>query len=269
MDARLTHLNKNTHTVTIEHAFSSITITPTLLVAADGMHSAVRHQTGMPISITPFHQQALIANVRLARKHHNVAYERFTTYGPLALLPLQEKQVSLVWGLPPLQAQEYQAMPEKRFLALLQETFGYQLGAFVQVGKRSTFPLMQAIMPKCAAFPYVFIGNAAHTLHPVAGQGFNLGLRDVACLAECIIQQGLHANMLQNYLAMRRYDQASIRIFTQTLLQLFTQSLPGSRVVRGLGMLALDTFPGLQQEFMRHTRGFAGVLPKLVCNIPL
>ena len=158
---------------------------------------------------------------------------------------------------------------DQDFLKALQDTFGYRLGRFVKVGKRSLYPLRQVLMPQQVLGSVVFVGNAAHTLHPVAGQGFNLGLRDVAILAQCIAHEGLGFEMLETYQQARRHDQAAIARFTDGLIQLFTSRIPGLSIARGAGLLALDNLVPLKNVLARYAQGFAGVIPDLVCGIPL
>ena len=182
---------------------------------------------------------------------------------------MTEKRASLVWALRSAEATQLMTISEHEFLKQLQQAFGYRLGRLQKVGKRFIYPLSQVIMPRPAVWPLVFVGNAAHTLHPVAGQGFNLGLRDVATLAQCIVQYGLNADMLEQYQTMRRYDQASIIQFTDKLVDIFTTRLPGLGLLRGLSLVAVDTLPGLQTALKHHAGGFAGIAPDLVCGIDL
>jgi 2-octaprenyl-6-methoxyphenol hydroxylase len=158
---------------------------------------------------------------------------------------------------------------EDDFLKALQQTFGYRLGRFIQVGRRVLYPLKQVIMPQTVSNSVVFIGNAAHTLHPVAGQGFNLGLRDVATLAQYIAKEGLSTTMLRHYQQARHHDQAVITRLTDNLVGLFTHQLPGLSIARGLGLMTLDNSTLLKKLLSRYARGFGGVIPDLVCGIPL
>lgn len=155
------------------------------------------------------------------------------------------------------------------FLHQLQQAFGYRLGRLLKIGQRFSYPLKQVIMPQQTKWPVIFVGNAAHTLHPVAGQGFNLGLRDVATLAQCISKQGLTETMVQEYLRLRRHDQQVITRFTDGLIQVFTSRLPGMGLARNLGMIALDNIPALKNILARYARGFGGFTPDLVCDIAL
>ncbi|MFC3908274.1 2-octaprenyl-6-methoxyphenyl hydroxylase [Legionella dresdenensis] len=267
--ASLIELDVNSAVATIEQNGRASRIKAKLIVAADGVHSSVRTLANMKVNVKDYQQQAIVANIGLNRSHHNYAYERFTANGPLALLPMSEQRASLVWAVKPERAHELLKLDETQFLKQLQLTFGYKAGRFIKAGKRFVYPLRQAIMPIQAAWPLVFVGNAAHTLHPVAGQGFNLGLRDVATLAQCLIKDGLSAIMLGNYQQMRRYDQQATARFTDSLIAVFTNKIPGFGMARSLGLMAVDNLPGLKALLTRHARGFAGTVPDLVCGIEL
>ncbi|KTD17899.1 2-octaprenyl-6-methoxyphenyl hydroxylase [Legionella jordanis] len=244
-------------------------ISAKLVVAADGTHSAVRQLLNLKTKTHDYHQQAIVANIGLARTHDHVAYERFTPSGPLAMLPLTDNRASLVWALPPQQAQQLMIVSEKEFLKALQQAFGYRLGRFCRAGERMLFPLKQVLMPTAVKWPFVFVGNAVHTLHPVAGQGFNLGLRDVAALAQCIMNDGLNEAMLANYSSMRRHDQRAIVTLTDGLIKIFTSRLPGMALARNAGLMAMEHFTVLKKLLRHYTQGFGGITPDLVCGIDL
>ena len=267
--AKLVALDQTNAIATIQQGKEKYKIKAQLIVAADGGHSTVRQLAQLPAQVKTYAQHALIANIGLKRGHANCAYERFTPQGPLALLPMTHHRAALVWTMPVDEAKHLQAVSDESFLKQLQQAFGYRLGRLVKVGARSLFPLQEIIMPTPTAWPLVFIGNAAHTLHPVAGQGFNLGLRDVAALAQCIIREGLGASMLAQYQSMRQADQAAIIRFTDGLIQLFGSQFPGLALGRGLGLMALDNSPFLKTMLARYARGYAGVVSDLVCGIPL
>ncbi|MGL5741853.1 MAG: 2-octaprenyl-6-methoxyphenyl hydroxylase [Legionella sp.] len=246
-----------------------VSITPHLIVAADGAQSEVRRLCNLTAQVKHYNQHALVANVGLTKPHEHSAYERFTAHGPLALLPMPGQRMSLVWAVPPKEAEHLMSLSDAEFLRQLQQAFGYRLGRFAKVGKRFSYPLQQVLMPIQAKWPVVFVGNAAHTLHPVAGQGFNLGLRDVATLAQCIAEQGLNAEMLRHYVQLRAHDQKTITRLTDGLIQVFTSRLPGFGCVRGLWLMAFDNLPVLKRLLARYARGFGGVIPDLVCEIAL
>lgn len=254
---------------TIQQGEKKQQIKTQLLVAADGINSTVRRLLDLPIKSKPYNQVALTANIGLRRSHRGCAYERFTPTGPLAMLPMTEQRAALVWCLPPAEAQRLSTIEDKVFLAHLQQTFGYKLGRFTKVGRRTTFPLSHATMPKPVQWPAVFVGSAVNNLHPVAGQGFNLGLRDVATLAQCIMQQGINPNMLQIYQTMRHDDQRAITQLTHGLVKLFTSQFPGVRLGRNLGLMLMDNSSWLKAALGHYARGYGGVVPDLVCNIPL
>lgn len=269
LPAALTALDSVSGVATIQQAGVEKTVRAGLIVAADGAQSSVRRLSGLDVSIKDYSQTAIIANIGLNRSHANCAYERFTRSGPLAMLPMTNERAALVWALRPEDAERIMALDDRDFLKQLQQAFGYRLGRFNKTGKRVAFPLRQVIMKRQIAWPLVFIGNAAHTLHPVAGQGFNLGLRDVASLAQCIVEHGLTADMLDNYQAMRRYDHASIIRLTDGLVDVFTNRIPGLGLLRGLGIIAMDSSPVLQHVLTHHAGGFSGMVPDLVCGIDL
>ena len=267
--AQLIGLDPATGIATIEHESSIKQVHAQLIVAADGTHSRVRGFTALKCIEKDYNQHAISANIGLARAHEGIAYERFTPTGPLAMLPLTEQRSALVWALDPEKAALYMQANETTFLNFLQKSFGYRLGRFTLLGKRSLHPLKQVFMPQTCAWPIVFIGNAAHSLHPVAGQGFNLGLRDVAMLAQCIVNVGLNREMLNLYQSMRTYDQQTIRYFTHGLVSLFTTKLPGMGYFRGLGLLALEHSPSFKALISEHAKGFAGISSDLACQVPL
>ncbi len=265
----LTNFDPTNNIATIEHDKQTYKLKTKLIVAADGTNSKLRDFCNLQCDIKNFPEQALVANIGLARSHANIAYERFTNNGPLAILPMTNQRGALVWSLPRKEALKMYDASESEFLQALQNAFGYRLGKFIKVGKRAIFPLKQVIMPKTHTNSIVFIGNAAHTLHPVAGQGFNLGLRDVATLAQCIFKYGLSPDMLKKYQLMRSHDQKYIKLLTENLITIFKSNFPGLSCLRSLGLLTLDNSNLGKNLLEQYTRGFAGSTPDLVCGIPL
>lgn len=246
-----------------------------LLVAADGAQSTLRDLLKIPTAVWEYGQTAVIANVTPGRPHEHVAYERFTDSGPLALLPMSEGRCALVWTLRDDQVDAVMALDDGAFLARLQERFGQRLGRLTRVGRRTAYPLRlvrarESVRPRLA-----LIGNAAHTLHPIAGQGFNLGLRDVAALAEVLLEARRAgrdlgaAAVLGRYADWRQGDHRRVIAFTDGLTRLFTSPLPPVAWVRDLGMLALDLCPPAKRLFARLTMGKAGRLPKLARGLGL
>ncbi len=245
------------------------TLQARLIVAADGADSTVRRWCGLATQMKDYEQHAIVANIGLARAHQNQAYERFTSSGPLALLPMTDQRASMVWALRPKDASRLMASSEAAFLSELQQVFGYRLGRLVKVGQRVVFPLRQVTMSQHVKNRVVFVGNAAHTLHPVAGQGFNLGLRDVATLAQCLVNDGFSTEMLTNYQNARCHDQRVITGFTDGLITLYSCHMPGLSTLRGAGLVMLDHFQLLKNMLKRYTSGFGGIPADLVCGIPL
>lgn len=267
--AELMAYDLDSQQVTIRTAQGEKILKTRLLIAADGADSSVRQLCGLPANVKHYAQHALVANIGLRRSHHHIAYERFTKQGPLALLPMTAQRMACIWSLPSAQATQYLQLTDNALMHELQQAFGYRLGRFEKIGTRQIFPLRQIIMPRLVHQSVVFIGNAAHTLHPVAGQGFNLGLRDVAMLAQCIQQQGLTAAALQRYQSARKHDQSAIQWLTDGLIELFSSRLPGLGIARGHGLLALENAPWLKHELIRYAQGFGGIVPDLVCGVPL
>ena len=267
--ATLTHLDLQTHQATIETSTGPCTLNAKLIVAADGVHSTVRTLCGLPVKVKQFNQQAIVANIGLSRTHSHQAFERFTPEGPVALLPMQGNKMSLIWAMAPQKANQLMEISDRLFLDAVHKVFGYRLGKLTQVGQRVSYPLQQRIMPKHCNGSVVFVGNAAHTLHPVAGQGFNLGLRDVAMLAQCIAQFGLNEKMLPHYELLRRRDHQNIIRFTNGLITLFTSRFPGVKWARDLGLVVLDNSRLLKYCLSRQAQGYGGIIPDLVSQIAL
>jgi len=266
---KLSAIDATTGVATITRSTGDTTLRARLIVAADGTNSSVRALCGLTTEIKDYTQHAIVANIGLSRPHQQCAYERFTSTGPLALLPLTGLRSSLVWAMPPLEAERLMALPDAEFLTHLQRTFGYRLGRFMRTGQRVVYPLKQVLMPQQVTGKVVFVGNAAHTLHPVAGQGFNLGLRDVAMLAQCIVREGLGPEMLLTYQQSRRHDQTVITRLTNGLVDLFTSQVPGMSLARSVGLMAVDNILLLKKLLARYARGYAGITPDLVCGIAL
>ncbi|KTD61207.1 FAD-dependent monooxygenase [Legionella spiritensis] len=267
--AQLIRLDAEQGLATVLYGQEERVIKTRLLVAADGGQSTVRRLTGLSVRTKNYNQHALVANIGLGRDHNQCAYERFTATGPLAMLPMTHRRAAMIWCMPPDEAQRLQALDERSFLRHLQRTFGYKLGRLVKAGHRTTFPLRQVTMPQKADWPLVFVGNAAQTLHPVAGQGFNLGLRDVAALAQCLIQNGIQPAALSAYVTMRHHDQTAVTRLTDGLIRVFGSRLPGLGTGRSFGLMVMNQSPFLKSLLSHYARGYAGIVPDLVCGIGL
>jgi len=246
-----------------------------LIIGADGGRSVVRDLAGIATRRWDYGQCAVIANVTPGRPHDNTAFERFTDSGPLAMLPMSENRCSLVWTVNQGQEEALLALDDAEFLARLQERFGYRLGILRKAGRRAAYPLALMMAGPSDIPRLALIGNAAHTLHPVAGQGFNLGIRDVAALAE-VISQARHAGgdigaarVLKRYNSWRRQDQQRVARLTDGLVRLFSTTFPPLVLGRNLGLLALDQLPPVKRLMMRQAMGLAGRLPRLARGLPV
>lgn len=229
-----------------------------LAVLADGGRSALREQLGIEIKCTPYDQSALIANVTPGKPHGGRAFERFTDYGPMALLPLQDNRCALVWTRSEQDAARLAAVPEAQFLSELQQAFGYRLGGFQQVGARHLYPLMLIEAQEQMRAGLVVLGNAAHSLHPIAGQGYNLSLRDTEALAVALLSSSARLGdlaVLQAYYRQQRSDQRLTVGFSDQLTQLFGGSARLSIAGRNLGLLGLDLLPPAKTWFARQAMG--------------
>lgn len=253
-----------------------------LLVAADGQRSSVCRDLGIEASRTEYDQVALVANIATEKDLAGVAYERFTESGPLAVLPMSDEdapgrggRATIVWSVPAEEAAGMLALDDATFGARLQEAFGFRLGHILRVGQRVSYPLALVQSREQVRNRVVVVGNAAHSLHPVAGQGFNLSLRDVAALAETIAlarQAGEDPGtltVLQRYADWRARDQRDVVRFSDGLLKVFGSSNPVARAGRNLGLVALELVPGAKNLVARQTMGVAGRLPRLARGLAL
>ncbi|PPE72339.1 2-octaprenyl-6-methoxyphenyl hydroxylase [Solimonas fluminis] len=235
-----------------------------LVVAADGAHSAVRAMLGIGHESRDYEQSAIVTAVRPARPHQGCAYERFTPDGPIALLPKPDGACSLVWTVPTRQAGAMLAWSEAEFLSAAEDTFGERLGRFRVLGRRNAHPLSRVLSERLTLPRVLFAGNAAQSLHPVAAQGFNLGLRDVAAIAEALqdaTDPGA-ATLLRDYENARQADRERVAQFTDRLVRTFSNRLPGFAALRHLGLLAMDLTPPLKQAVMWQNLGY-GHAPRM------
>jgi 2-octaprenyl-6-methoxyphenol hydroxylase len=246
-----------------------------LLVAADGGDSVIRKRLGFSARECTYGHHAVITTVSVDRPQLGTAFERFTETGPLALLPMTEGRYSVVWTSRDEETPARLALSDQAFLAQLQDRFGYRLGRFSRPGRRVAYPLRLLLTRDPVRPRVVLIGNAAHTLHPVAGQGFNLGLRDVAALAE-VVSDAARAGQdpgaktaLDAYRRLRGGDQARAATVTDGLARLFVHPWLPVRVGRDLGLLGLNLIPGLRNLVARHFMGLGGKLPRLARGLPL
>ncbi len=246
-----------------------------LLVAADGGNSEIRAQLGVPVQRWEYGQSAVVTNITPAQPHRNVAYERFTDSGPVALLPMTEQRCAVVWTVRDEQLESVLALDDDAFLAAFQQRFGYRLGRFLRTGKRAAYPLSLLRARESVRGRVAVIGNAAHTLHPIAGQGFNLGIRDVAALAEVVddaFRAGRDigaAETLAVYESWRLAEQRNVALATDGLARLFSNPLAAVRLGRNLGLLAMEFLPGAKHPLARAAMGMLGRQPRLGRGVPL
>ena len=243
-----------------------------LVVGADGAHSQVRAAAGIAATVEDYGQVALVANVATDQPHAGRAYERFTPAGPLAVLPLAGGNLAVIWASRPEQAARLRALGDGAYLEELQRTFGWRAGRFTRAGHRSAYPLQLTRAAERIAPRTVLIGNAAQALHPVAGQGFNLGLRDAAMLAEVLAAEPAAAGsaaQLERFAAWRAGDRAGVTGFTDSLVRLFGSELPGISLLRNLGLIAFDLAPPAKRALARVSAGFAGPSPRLARGLPV
>jgi 2-octaprenyl-6-methoxyphenol hydroxylase len=249
-----------------------------LVVAADGVQSAVRGAFGVDADTRDYGQTAVITTVLPQRFHDHVAYERFTDSGPLALLPLEGGRCTLVLTLSHATAQAALRWSDAEFLAEVQRRFGFRLGRFLKVGRRAAYPLSLTRAAGTSAGRCAIVGNAAQGLHPVAGMGFNLGLRDIASLAELIAEHRHEprfdagdARLLAEYDAWRAADRRGVIAFTDGLVRMFSSPLGLVRGLRNAGLLAFDLLPPAKAALSRLSTGAgAGArVPKLARGVAL
>jgi 2-octaprenyl-6-methoxyphenol hydroxylase len=270
-----------------------------LVVAADGAHSVVRVVAGIEADVEDYDQIAIVANVAADRPHDGTAYERFTQSGPLAVLPLRDGSYGVVWTCTPARAAQVLSFDNNTYLRELQERFGWRAGRFVRAGVRASYPLKLTRAATTVGARTVLIGNAAQALHPVAGQGFNLGLRDAAMLAEVIVgafargagamdndTPGVAPNMaggnpaghgidvgsrdlLRQFAAWRETDRRGVVGFTDGLVKMFASTRPGVGVLRNLGLLLFDLTPPAKSALARVSAGFGGPTPRLARGLGL
>lgn len=246
-----------------------------LLVAADGGKSAIREQLDVPVRRWTYGQSAVVANISPSQPHHNIAYERFTDSGPVALLPMSEGRCALVWTVADDDVDATLALDDAAFLRAFQTRFGYRLGRFSRAGRRTAYPLSLLRVRESVRGRVAIIGNAAHTLHPIAGQGFNLGIRDVAALAEVVSEahgadQDIGApEILTRYEQWRLGEQRGVALATDGLARLFSNPLKTLRIGRNLGLLAMELVPGAKHPLARAAMGMLGRQPRLARGVPL
>lgn len=267
--ARLAELSRDT-----ERASARLddgrTLAAALVVAADGRGSAVRRQAGIGVVDRDYRQHGIVCTVRHERPHRGIAHERFLPAGPFAILPLPGNRSSIVWAERADLAPAIMAQDDEGFLAELRLRFGDFLGDLALEGRRFSHSLGLRLALRYVDRRLALVGDAAHGLHPIAGQGMNMGIRDVAALAELVVERhrlGLDIGdpaILARYQVWRRFDNLLMAAMTDGINRLFSNRIPPLRLVRDLGLAAVHRMPPLKRLFARHAMGLAGDLPRLL-----
>jgi 2-octaprenyl-6-methoxyphenol hydroxylase len=241
-----------------------------LLVAADGARSSIREGAGIVTHGWSYGQSAIVTNVGHEREHGGRAEEHFLPAGPFAILPLKGRRSSIVWTETARAAERIMALPDAGFRAELERRFKLHLGEITAIGARRVHPLGFSVARAFVADRIVLVGDAAHVIHPIAGQGLNMGLKDVAALAEVIVDAarlGLDpgaGDVLERYQRWRRFDTMSMGLATDGLNRLFSNQSAVLRFARDIGLGVVDRVPNLKRLFMREAAGLVGDVPKLL-----
>jgi 2-octaprenyl-6-methoxyphenol hydroxylase len=241
-----------------------------LLVGADGARSAVRERAGIATHGWNYDQSALVMTVEHERDHNGRAEEHFLPAGPFAILPLTGRRSSIVWTEATKEAERLLALPDEDFHAELEKRFGLQLGDIKVAGPKRAFPLGLHTARSFIGERLALIGDAAHVIHPIAGQGLNMGLRDAAALAEVVADAarlGLDpgdAETLERYQRWRRFDTMAMGVATDGLNRLFSNKSDVLRLARDIGLGFVERMPALKRVFIREAAGFTGEVPKLL-----
>jgi len=241
-----------------------------LVIAAEGRDSPLREAQGIRTVGWDYGQTGIVTTVSHERPHNGVAYEQFLATGPFAILPMTDNRASLVWTEVDREARRILSLPEDLFTAELRKRFGHHLGDVRPIAQRWSYPLKLHLARAYVKNRFALAGDAAHTIHPLAGQGLNLGLKDVAALAETVLDAarlGLdygRADVLRRYERWRRFDSFALAVATDSLNRLFSNDFPPLRLARDVGLAVVDGIPPLRRFFMRHAGGDLGSLPRLL-----
>ena len=241
---------------------SGVQLRTKLLVIAEGGLSPSRALAGFELKSDDYQQHALIANIGLSDSHQHKAFERFTPTGPLALLPLTRQRYSLVWTLTPEQAAHHLNQPDHEFLAALQQAAGHRAGVFKSVGQRVVYPLSLKRATEAARHRTVLLGNSLHNLHPIAGQGFNLAIRDIFSLSLLLQKHQTDAGCYQltkAYQQARLPDMQQVILYTDSLVRLFSNSSRLMALGRNTGLFALNLCPDLKQAVANQAMGLNSI----------
>ena len=248
--------------VNLAHENSSTALTTKLVIIADGGRSNLLEQLGVKTEVKSYPQCALVGIIGTNRPHDGKAYEHFTADGPLALLPVRDSDFALAWTLKQHEADQLKSCSESEFVNKLQSVFGTRAGSFLSVGQRNVYPLSLSVLKTPTNNRTVVIGNAAHIVHPVAGQGFNLGLRDVGFLHEVLTEDNEidpgNSEVLNRYQQSRKHDTKRVTLFTDGLIRTFTSDLFPVSVARNMGLSAINLLPVVKNKLLSRTMGIHG-----------
>lgn len=246
-----------------------------LAVGSDGRSTGTGQRAGIKRTEWAYGQTALVCAIGHERPHHGVAHQFFMPPGPLAILPLTQNRSSIVWSETAQNAAQINALPDSAYLDVLRPRFGDFLGEISLAGARFTYPLGLSLAHEMVAPRVALLGDAAHGVHPIAGQGLNAGMRDVAALAEVIVDAARRGEdigsdaALARYQEWRRFDNTSLALATDSFNRLFSNDNPLVRMVRDIGLAAVNALPGLRRGFIREAAGLTGELPRLMQGRPL
>lgn len=236
-------------------------ISAKLLVAADGTNSIARKTQGITLNGKEFAQTAIVTNIKVQSKNLSIAFERFTDLGVLALLPFGPQQMKCIWTVDNANLAGLTNLSDEQFVARVQQAIGFRAGKLLSIDARQVFPIQFAYAAKTYGDSLVLIGNAANTLHPVAAQGFNLGIRDAMTLAK-VLQQAIQMKVainspvtLKKYADLREYDHNKTRNFSNDLVEIFAQTMPGVGLARSVGLVTAQLLPGIKQKIIAQGIG--------------
>lgn len=259
--AKLTHLDQET--VTIEMNSISKTLSASIIIAADGTFSTVRKILDIPTEIIDYKQKALVTITELQRDHSNIAYERFQSEGAIAMLPLMGQRVATIWSDNEENIARLMQFSDQEFLAHLQKHFGYRLGRLMNVQQRFTYPLKFIKAKEFIKHNVILLGNAAHTLHPIAAQGLNLALYEIATLVDYLSKQPIDKLSLASFPTNFNQQHLSMNL-SHKLTQLFSANFFFSDLIRQTGMIGLDVFNLAKRKFILNSIGKNGKTPALL-----
>lgn len=251
------------------------TIAAPLLIAADGKRSGLRERAGIKCVTWSYPQRGIVTTVAHSKPHHGKAIQHFLPAGPFAILPLKGNRSSIVWSEATAEADRIMALDEAAFAAELSRRFGAMLGEVTVAGPRQSFPLDFQMARSFVAERIALVGDAAHAVHPLAGQGLNIGFRDVAALVEIVVEAarlGLDiggASLLERYERWRRFDSALSGVAMDGLNRLFSNDSAPLRGLRDLGMAAVGQVPWLKRALVREAAGLGGTVPRLLRGEPI